>query len=272
MINKRNGCNVVDFIYETTNYEMFSYAPFNREVTDTKKLEESIKAFGLLTPIKISADNEILDGQHRFEVCKKLGIPIRFYYSENGELSEIIEENSNRNNWVLVDYAKSYASSGKTEYIRLLSLFERGELPAAVTMTTAAGKLYGTANAYVERYKKGGFKFKSYENFKKFFEYCVYLKDEFRVDMNAQVVNAIYQLYVAKNFKESRLNKFFSKKTNVNVINTTRGQSAILENLVFGYNNLLKETSSDYLEYSYKGSNVNTKFMILSGELKEWAK
>ena len=41
-------------------------------------LKNSIKEDGLYYPIVINSKGEILDGHHRYKICKELGIPIKY--------------------------------------------------------------------------------------------------------------------------------------------------------------------------------------------------
>jgi ParB-like chromosome segregation protein Spo0J len=45
---------------------------------DLEALKADIKKNGLLTPIKVSSDHRILDGWHRFQACKQLGIDLKY--------------------------------------------------------------------------------------------------------------------------------------------------------------------------------------------------
>ena len=67
-------------IYETNDYEKFKLLGLNRPLTDNHSLEQVIKENNLLkyNAMIVTPDFEVLDGQHRLEICKKLGMPI-FY-------------------------------------------------------------------------------------------------------------------------------------------------------------------------------------------------
>lgn len=269
---EKGNFKVIDYIFQTEDYDLFSYVPTNRDVTERKQLEESIIEHGLLVPIKVTKDFEILDGQHRFEGCRKTNTPVKFYFSEKGGITEIIEENSNRSNWAIYDYAKSYAASGNEEYTKLLPFLKEGKVPSNALISIANGYLFGTATVVIKNFKKGKFYFLNYQMFSQFYDFLLRLNKDFKVDLSGTLVNAIYQMYTQKNFSSARLQKFFAKQENVSLINGTRGQSNILENLVLGYNSRLDEASDTYLKNSYRGNNRLDKFIVMTGELKNWAK
>ena len=68
---------------QSTNYDEFRTLNANRNVSENhvKQIKAAIETVGNLTevvPIIVNENKEIIDGQHRFEACKELGLPI-FY-------------------------------------------------------------------------------------------------------------------------------------------------------------------------------------------------
>lgn len=67
-------------IHKSYNYNDFSFINGNRNVVKSKvgKLIKSIKQLDLTmyNPILVTKTGKIVDGQHRFEACKELGLPI----------------------------------------------------------------------------------------------------------------------------------------------------------------------------------------------------
>lgn len=67
-------------INKTTDYSIFKKLETNRNVVKTNALVKSIKELDLTkySPIIVSENFRIIDGQHRFDACKQLGLPIYF--------------------------------------------------------------------------------------------------------------------------------------------------------------------------------------------------
>ena len=67
-------------IQKTTDYKLFKKLDGNRDVKRTNALVKSIQEFDLTmySPIIVSEDFRIIDGQHRFVACRELGLPIYF--------------------------------------------------------------------------------------------------------------------------------------------------------------------------------------------------
>ena len=78
----------------TRDYSLFKKLDGNRDVRKKNALVKSIKEFDLTmySPIIVSDDFRIVDGQHRFEACKELNLPIYFIVmpTENAEKAMII--------------------------------------------------------------------------------------------------------------------------------------------------------------------------------------
>ncbi len=100
------GCNYkvinqVD-IYETEDYSFFELDPKNnrsvKKGSHYKKLKKSIEELGIINPVlvlpkKIKGQNKgvIVSGQHRYEACKDLGIPVKFIIVDKNNYSTIMQ-------------------------------------------------------------------------------------------------------------------------------------------------------------------------------------
>jgi len=109
---------VCGIIYETTNYDLFKLAKFNRGTEKSfipRKLKEFLtlidcdKFFFSLQEIKINLNGVIFEGHHRFLALKERGLPIRFIVyddplvntNNDKDLLEIlITFNGVRTNWI----------------------------------------------------------------------------------------------------------------------------------------------------------------------------
>ena len=72
----------VNTIYESKNYSMFKRMRGNREINErhVQYFVKELSKNGMQIPGKINALNEIREGQHRFEACKRLKIPFMFSF------------------------------------------------------------------------------------------------------------------------------------------------------------------------------------------------
>lgn len=109
-------------IYITEEYEMFSFLRSNREVTLNKKLENSILQKGIIRPIIVNSTMQIIDGQHRYSIARKYGLPVPYYVSVNKEMNDIIKINNTACKWRVIDYINKYVILGNEEYKKLKDL------------------------------------------------------------------------------------------------------------------------------------------------------
>ena len=123
----------------TKNYKQFKKVNGNRELNQLhlKRLTESVNENDLLfaNPILVNERYEIIDGQHRFEVCQKLGKPVHYIKCKGLGLKEIQILNANSKNWKLEDYVEGYCDMGLPEYCYLKSEGTRTGLSLTILLT-----------------------------------------------------------------------------------------------------------------------------------------
>lgn len=111
------------------NYLEFKFHKANRGINENNvlKIMQSIKDFGYIPgrPILVDAEKNIIDGQHRFEACKRLGIAIQYEYVTTNFVQTAIALNSNQQSWKVSDYVESYANQGIDVYRKLLNFEQK---------------------------------------------------------------------------------------------------------------------------------------------------
>jgi len=95
----------------SSDYDKFYILEQNRVVNDNhvSELVVSIQNSGQLTPIIINEKFEIIDGQHRFDACKILKIPVMYLISYKTSIKEVILMNNTQKSWKLPDYLRSFS-------------------------------------------------------------------------------------------------------------------------------------------------------------------
>ena len=98
-------------VMKSSDYEKFSILEQNRVVNDkhVNELVVSIQNSGQLTPIIINEKFEIIDGQHRFDACKILKIPVMYLISYKTSINEVILMNNTQKSWKLHDYLRCFS-------------------------------------------------------------------------------------------------------------------------------------------------------------------
>ncbi|MDK0774557.1 ParB/RepB/Spo0J family partition protein [Clostridium perfringens] len=121
------GITVFGTIYKTYEYNMFKFIKENRKlnIAIVNKLEKSMKEEQLIIPIVVNENYEVVDGQHRLDCCKKLGLPV-YYYVLNGYCQEQMKRaNLISAIWNKDDFLNTYITQGLKDYIVFYELKER---------------------------------------------------------------------------------------------------------------------------------------------------
>ena len=113
----------VNTVQKTNDYTKFKTKQGNRDLNQLhlKRLKSSVEDIDLLhaNPILVNERLEIIDGQHRFNVCVDLGKPIYYIVVKGLGLREIQILNANSKNWKMEDYIDGYCSMRLDEYCYL---------------------------------------------------------------------------------------------------------------------------------------------------------
>lgn len=116
---------------KTKDYSIFKFARENREVKtkNLEKIKDSIKKLNLLhlRPILVNKDMEIIDGQHRFEAAKAMGLDLYYLIDENSSNDNMFLLNQQRS-WRAEDYINFYAKSGNKNYILIQKFMKANHL------------------------------------------------------------------------------------------------------------------------------------------------
>ena len=138
-------------VFTSSNYSMFHLLPFNRKiisrhVATIKKsmIRNGITSFPLMiytNCIDKTWKYWIVDGQHRFQAFRELGLPIRFtlHQSEDGTsltrediVRLVADVNITSRRWGIKDFLHAWESLGVREYLKLKSVYEK----TRISMTT----------------------------------------------------------------------------------------------------------------------------------------
>jgi len=158
---------VVNQVNETNDYSMFKTLEGNRQVNKlhVKRLRESFQKAYLLSPIIVNERFEIIDGQHRFEAAKQLGLPINFLIAPKYGLREVQVLNENMKNWKKEDYLNAYCDLNHPEYLKFRNFMKRfplfGISSCEIILTNKSGNGSGnnssSAEMITETNKKGSY-------------------------------------------------------------------------------------------------------------------
>jgi hypothetical protein len=112
----------MSLINKTRDYTIFKKHPNNRGVHtgSVNKLKFSITTSNLLhlRPILCNVDMQVLDGQHRLEAARQLGVDIFYEIDPNTKTTDIVLLNDNQKKWTITDYFEYYRTRNFEEYVK----------------------------------------------------------------------------------------------------------------------------------------------------------
>lgn len=154
----------------SSDYNRFYYDQHNRPLDTTKakfkKLKASIKEYGWLDgfPMMVKQDGQklvILDGQHRFESARQLGIPVKYVIEKNIDPRIIAKINEPQSAWTVDDYISSYISYGNEHYKYIKEMQHLTGFPIIMVAGMLHGEIASSGNA-ASKVKSGSFVVKDY--------------------------------------------------------------------------------------------------------------
>jgi hypothetical protein len=147
-------------VHQTKDYAMFSTLSGNRELNPMHltRLRDSIRQHYLMTIITVNEKFEIIDGQHRFSVCKQLGLPINYVVVPGYGLKEVQILNANSKTWSANDYLNGYCDLNYPEYHTYRSFFKRYGFGHKVNLSLLSPHGSGSTGKGYEVFRNGTFK------------------------------------------------------------------------------------------------------------------
>lgn len=106
----------------TKDYNIFRKKEANRALlpVNLKRLVSSIRAQNLLKyrPIIVDKNYFVIDGQHRLEAAKILGVEIFYQIHKEATDEDMVLLNNSQAKWELADYVNYYLHKGHPEYLK----------------------------------------------------------------------------------------------------------------------------------------------------------
>jgi hypothetical protein len=146
-------------ILESNNYSKFELTPINRPVQKTRKLELSMQKYGWLDayPAHVVRNGngklQIKAGHHRYDVAKKLGIPIKYVECQDDASIHELEGASRK--WTAEDYLTSFVNMGNSAYITVKDYHERTGIGLRCCIALLASHSAGSGGSLSDKFAKG---------------------------------------------------------------------------------------------------------------------
>jgi len=122
-------------VEKTTAYGQFKFLKKNREINEDhfERIRKSLEVRNLLEfrPILVDEEYNVLDGQHRLEAARRMGIPIYYQVSEKHPAETIYILNSNQQNWTIQSYLNYHSNDGVEDYVQFSTFIETHHISIA---------------------------------------------------------------------------------------------------------------------------------------------
>jgi hypothetical protein len=233
-------------IYYTKNYSQFTLLKNNRQVKTNINLKKSLLDKGVLIPILVDNEMNILDGQHRFTIAKENSLRLPYQVINSKSIDIITDINTSSIHWTLIDYIHLYFVQKRTEYVKLYNLINEYKFVPIKNLITTAQNQFLEKKYLIECVKEGTFKFYNYENLRKCLESYATFLDKTEINSAVNVFNAYYRLFNVKKFdQESFIKKAQLKDVKRKIIGI-RDYNRILELFLTTYNYKRKKDKNIY--------------------------
>lgn len=149
-------------VYETENYDQFSFLDQNRKVTNNNPLRISIQEDNKLkfNPIICNANMEVIDGQHRLSIAKELKVPIYYIIDQTADVKDIQSLNVGHRNWSQSNHMEYHASQGNPDYKFMRTLVNDFNISISALMLAYACYVGESKKESVNSiFKRGKFRF-----------------------------------------------------------------------------------------------------------------
>lgn len=208
---------MIDKVFSTKNYEIFSSLDGNRIVNPlhVKKIADSMKIKVLFIPIIVNEEFQVIDGQHRLEARKQLGLEVPYIICPNYTLEDVHRANSNHKTWNAIDFLKGYAEAGVEDYKFLLEIYESYDGKLAINTILRLISPTEAKSYKINIFKEGRFKI---EDSKKKFSIKI-INDFYKFDTALGkkltdahlLIDAFRKIYIIEGFEIDRLIEKTSK-------------------------------------------------------------
>jgi disulfide oxidoreductase YuzD len=188
-------------IYTTFDYSVFKSIGGNRNLNEIhiQRLKKSMQKEYLFTVIVVNEKFEIIDGNHRFNIIKELGLPINYTICYGYGLNEVHILNQNSKTWTADDYMEGYANLGKSDYVTYKKFKEKHGYSHNVCQALL-GKNTNYGSEVNFDFKSGNYKVNSLFDAEKNVGYINLFKDIYSGYKRRSFIHAILRLLTNPEF------------------------------------------------------------------------
>lgn len=204
-------------IFATTEYSKFKFLEGNRKLrlNNLDKMRESMIEEQLVIPICVNENFEIIDGQHRYTICKELSKPVYYYIQAGYGIDQVERANRSNTNWQLNDFLQSFALKGNNNYQMIGEIIDTYNVLASDVVKVIAKITNNTALQVTHDFKEEKINIDEdlYERLIGFFE-CLTLFEDFSLYNKTKFITSFLDLYSYPKYNHSIMETKYAKLNN----------------------------------------------------------
>lgn len=219
---------VIPKIQTTTEYHGFKLMAGNRpiDLNHVRELKREMQVNPHLfasNPISVNEHMYIIDGQHRQRAAQELGIPVYYVVTHGISLEDTRTLNVTQRRWKLMDFARSFADSGRDDYVTFVRL--HNQYPN-IAPSVLRSYLVSSCGSNIELdFRRGDFAIDDLQIATTYVEQLDLIIRKTKLKINGPMANAFLQLF--KNPEKFDYNLFMSKLENEHARDVLRPQSSL---------------------------------------------
>ena len=129
--------------YESTNYDKFKFVEANRNLNEhhVKEIMKEIENKDLRdeSPVKVNRDWEIMEGQHTFAGCERMGLPVKYIFTKM-TVDDIGRYNGSQKPWTSTNILQHYCVRGFENYLILQEFYKKYKYPISTLLVLLSGE------------------------------------------------------------------------------------------------------------------------------------
>lgn len=190
-------------VHTTQDYSMFKSIDGNRNknLLHLNRLKKSMEENYLFTVIIVNEKYEIIDGQHRFQVIKELGLPLHYLVCKGYGLREVHILNQNSKTWNSDDYMEGYCRLGYKDYLIYKEFKNKYKIGHLECLSLLSGMDSSRNTWDVHNFYEGAFKIKSLEDAEITMEKILQIEPYYKNIRRRSFVLAMMGLFKNSNFE-----------------------------------------------------------------------
>lgn len=203
MSEKKNELSVEHSqIYSTSDYDKFTTIEGNRNINPLHlvRLKKSIMSGYLFTIIIVNEKDQIIDGQHRYEAIKKLGLLIHYVVCNGYGLKEVQILNQNSKTWTMDDFVDGYCQLGYQDYIVYKNFRAKYHFSHTLTYSLLLNRNHMINSEAKKHFGQGLFKVCDYEKAQQYADSLVSISNYFSGIKDRNFVYAMIKLFDKPDF------------------------------------------------------------------------